>query len=100
MMPMANICHGVQGPWENRTLRGQHGHGAHQEAGLAAQGHAGDDGQSQDGLELRQHEEGGAARHAQGAERGHQHQLTGLRLPSLEHQEEGHHAFQQHQRRR
>ena len=77
-------------------VAGQHGHGAHQKARLAAQRHAGDDGQRQHRLELGQHEERRAARHAQRAQDGHEHQLPRLGTASLEHKEEGRHTFQQH----
>ncbi len=95
-------AHGEHLPGRPRPLREhdvgrQHGHRAHQEPGLPPEGHARNDGQRHDGLELGQHEECRPPRHSDGAEHGDDHKLPGLGLVPLEDEEKGRHAFQQDQ---
>ena len=74
-----------------------HGHSAHKESGLTAEGNSGDDDQRQHRLELGQHKERRPPGDCDGTQNSDGHQLSCLGFAAFKHQEERHHAFDQHQ---
>ncbi len=80
-------------------IRDKHGHGPNKEPCFSAEGYACQNRHCHDWLELRQHEERGAARDIQGNEHSNQHQFPRLRFAALEDEEERQHTFEQNEQR-